>query len=539
MTAAARTAAAPGDGALGGDRVRPARALLGVADRTGLAEFARGLADLGVELVCTEGTARALRREGLAPRTVEELTGVPPMLGGRVKTLHPRVHAGILFRRDDPVHQAELAAHGALPIDLVCVNLYRFAGAVAAGAAEADQLEAIDIGGPTLLRAAAKNHPHVTVVSDPAQYSDVLQAIRAGGVPAALRRQLAATAFAHTAAYDTGIAHHLGAALGPAGWPAELTVGGPRLASLRYGENPHQTGALYQLGASPTGLAAAVVHQGHGLSFTNWLDCDAAWAAVRGWPEPASVVIKHANPCGFATAPDLATAFRRARACDPRAAYGGIVGCNRPLDPDTAALLAGGFLEAVVAPAADPAALRRLGRRPRLRILVVSGPTPPDPPADTAPGAPRLDVRSIAGALLVQTVDEGGPPPEDWRSVATRAPGPAECRDLALAWHLVQLVRSNAIVLVREGQAIGIGAGQMSRVEAAELAVRRAGGRAQGSVMASDAFIPMPDTVEVAIAAGVTAIVQPGGSVQDAAVTGRADAAGLAMVHTGRRHFRH
>ncbi len=514
--------------------VVPGRALLGVADRTGLVPFARGLAAEGVELVATSGTAAVLAAEGLTPRPVEELTGFAPLFGGRVKTLHPAIHGGILFRRDDPGDEAEREASGILPIDLVCVNLYRFREAIAAGADGAAALEAIDIGGPTLLRAGAKNHPHVVVVSDPAQYPEVLDAVRAGGVPAALRRRLAAAAFAHTAAYDAAVAQHLLHPGGPDGWPAELTVGGPRLAELRYGENPHQRGALYQTGAGPGGLAAAVLHQGPQLSFTNWLDCDAAWAAVRDWPQPAAVVVKHANPCGFATAEDLATAFRLARACDPRAAYGGIVGSNRPIDAATARLLAQGFLEAVVCPGAAADALGHLARKPRLRVLAI-----PDPAAAPEGAVPRLDVRSVLGGLLVQTADPGGPDPATWRSVGERPPSAAELADLAVAWHLAQAVRSNAIVLASQGQGVGIGAGQMSRVEAAELAVRRAGPRAPGSVMASDAFIPMPDTVEVAIAAGVTSIVQPGGSVQDDQVTAAARGAGIAMLHTGRRHFRH
>ncbi|HUY97954.1 MAG TPA: bifunctional phosphoribosylaminoimidazolecarboxamide formyltransferase/IMP cyclohydrolase [Verrucomicrobiae bacterium] len=525
------------------DRIRPHRALLGVADRTGMVAFATGLARGGVELVATGGTAAALRASGLAVRSVEDVTGVAPMLDGRVKTLHPAIHGGILFRRDDPAHVAEIESRGILPIDLVCVNLYPFSDRVAGGATAAQALEAIDIGGPTLLRAAAKTHPHVTVVSHPDQYGEVLAALATGGVPAQLRRRLAAAAFAHTSAYDSVIAHHLATpgAVGedsPASWPAELTVGGPRIAVLRYGENPHQGGALYRVGATPTGLAAATLHQGSPLSFTNWLDCDAAWATVRGWPEPAAVVIKHTNPCGFATAETIAAAFQLARACDPRSAYGGIVGCNRPIDETIAGLLAEGFLEAVVAPAATPSALERLAGRRRLRILTLPpSAAPSDPAGSEAP--PLLDVRSIAGALLVQTPDPGGPPPHDWRSMASRPPTASEQRDLAVAWHLVQHVRSNAIVLARDGQAIGIGAGQMSRVEAAELAVRRAGERSRGSVLASDAFIPMPDTVAVAIAAGVTAIVQPGGSVQDPAVTAAADGAGLAILHSGRRHFRH
>lgn len=512
----------------------PVRALLGVADRTGVVAFAAGLAAAGVELVATDGTAAALRAGGLAPRSVEELTGLPPLFGGRVKTLHPAIHGGILFRRGDPAHQEEARARGIAPIDLVCVNLYRFAEAVLGGADEAHALEAVDIGGPTLLRAAAKNHPEVVVVSAPDQYDAVLAAVRDGGVPAALRRRLAAAAFAHTAAYDTQVAHHLAGPGGGDGWPAELTVGGPRRARLRYGENPHQQGALYQVGPGPSGLAAAVLHQGAPLSFTNWLDCDTAWAAVAGWPEPAAVVVKHAIPCGFATAPELAQAFRLARACDPRSAFGGIVGCNRPLDLGTAELLLEGFLEAVVCPSAPAAVLDRLARKARLRVLSLPGPGPADVGAETA-----LDVRSVAGGLLVQTQDHGGPDPRSWRSVAARPPTAPELRDLAIAWHLVRLVRSNAIVLASRGQGVGVGAGQMSRVEAAELAVARAGGRARGSVMASDAFIPMPDTVEVAIRAGVTAIVQPGGSVQDASVTERCTTAGIAMLHTGRRHFRH
>ena len=521
--------------------MRPRRALLGPSDKSGLLELARALHRAGVELIATGGTHQVLTGAGLAVTPVATVTGVPEFLGGRVKTLHPAIHGGILSRRGHPEDEAEMRALGLAPIDLVCVNLYPFAATVAAGADAAAVIEAIDIGGPTLLRAAAKNHAHVAALSHPRQYPLVIEALAEGGeLPPSLLRQLAAAAFAHTAAYDAAVAAVLSAPGPPqAGadpaeaWPGDWAVGGPRISGLRYGENPHQAGALYRLGPVAGGVAAAAQVQGPPLSFTNWLDSDAAFGAVREWPEPLAAVVKHTTPCGMAAGADLAAAIRAARDCDPRSAYGGIVGVNRPLDAPAARALAESFLHAVVAPGVTPDALPILAERPGLRVLVVP------PPGPEAAAAAALDVRAVDGGLLVQTADRGLDDPQTWTIASRRRPTEAEWVALQLAWFAVRPVRSNAIVLVRDGAAVGIGAGQMSRVEAVELAVQRAGDRARGSVLASDAFFPMPDGLEVAVRAGVTAAIHPGGSKADAAVLAAADAAGVALVLTGRRHFRH
>ena len=509
------------------------RALLGVDDKSQLPELGRRLDQLGFELIATGGTERALREVGLPVTSVASVTGVEEMLDGRVKTLHPAIHAGILARRDRPEDMATLERLGYQPIDLVVVNLYPFAKVVSAGSAEPVVLESIDIGGPTLLRAAAKNFASVGVVSSPDQYEWVLEELEAGGLRPESRQRLAAAVFQLVSSYDTIVANYLDGDrdFREAGWPQHLALGGELRQPLRYGENPHQPGALYQTGATSSGLAAATQLQGGELSYTNWLDADAAWRLVSGLEGTAAVVVKHTNPCGVALAETPAEAFRRAYDCDSRSAYGGIVALNRALDEEVAAALAKHFLELVVAPEATPAGLAVLLDRPRLRVLTAT--------LNELGSSERLELRSVDGGLLVQLKD---PPVDDeaeFRVVSKRRPTDDEWRQLKLAWRIVRAVKSNAIVLCRDDRAVGIGAGQMSRVEAVELAVKRAGDRAQGTALASDAFFPMPDGLEIAARAGVSAAIHPGGSVRDPQVLAAADAVGMALVVTGRRHFRH
>jgi phosphoribosylaminoimidazolecarboxamide formyltransferase/IMP cyclohydrolase len=510
------------------------RALLGPHDKTGISDLARGLRELGVELVATDGTRRHLAEAGIEARAVSELTGFPEMLDGRVKTLHPAIHAGILARRDVPAHMEQLRAAGFGPIDIVVVSLYPFRETVARGASREETIENIDIGGPTLIRAAAKNADAVAVLVRLEQYPLVLDELRGGGaVSASTRRRLAAEAFAHVAAYDAAVAAFLGgevaAGNGDSAMPLEMVVGGARLHELRYGENPHQRGAVYAIPGPPGGVAHARQLQGSALSFTNWLDVDAARRIVVDFEEPAATIIKHTNPCGFAVGNSLADAYRHAYECDPRAAFGGIVGLNRPLDAETAEEVAKTFLEAVVVADISDEAAERLARKQRLRVLVV------DRPAD--PG--QLDVRSIDGGLLVQTLDRVGLDRTAMQVATRRPPSDAEWEQLLIAWRLCRHVKSNAVVVVRDGMAVGVGAGQMSRVEAAELAVHRAQERAREAVAASDAFFPFADGLEVLGRAGVTAVIHPGGSKQDDEVSAAADALGMAVVHAGERHFRH
>jgi phosphoribosylaminoimidazolecarboxamide formyltransferase / IMP cyclohydrolase len=504
-------------------------ALLSVSDKSGLVDFARGLSDLKVTIYATGGTERALRDAGIPVHPLQELTGFPEMLDGRVKTLHPNVHAGILARRDEPRHLQELAERELKLIDLVVVNLYPFVETVSSGADHAAAIESIDIGGVTLLRAAAKNHDHVLPVVRPSDYPAVLEALKdPGGVPASLRRHLAAVAFGHTAAYDAAIGEHLRGPHAQAILPEDFTLGGRKVRDLRYGENPHQSAALYRT-AEGGGIAGAKQWQGLELSYNNLLDAQAAWSLVGDFSTIAVAIIKHANPCGVAVGSDPAEAFDRALNCDRRSAFGGIVAFNRPVDATTAKGVAEPFLEVVVAPSFDEAALEVFKARPKLRVLQ-PGPGP------TQLG---LDTRPITGGFLVQTADHTGSTLGEARVVTATKPDGATWIDLQFAWTVAKHVRSNAIVLAHEGAAIGVGAGQMSRVEAVELAVHRAGPRAAGSVLASDGFFPYPDGVEVAARAGVRAIVQPGGSVKDAEAIAAADAAGVAMVLTGERHFKH
>ncbi len=506
------------------------RALLGVADRTGLVDFARGLRECGVDLIATDGTRRALAEAGIEATAVSDVTGFPEMLDGRVKTLHPAIHAGILARRDLPEHMTTLDEHGFAAIDIVVISLYPFVETVARGADTATTIENIDIGGPTMIRAAAKNSASVAVVVSPSQYGEVLADLRENGhVSQPMRDLLAARAFAHTAAYDTAVAAYLSEQIHQHSAPPEYTTGGRLIAQLRYGENPHQRGALYAIPGAPGGVAHARQLQGSALSFTNWLDVDAARRLVCDFDEPAAAIIKHTNPCGFAIGSDAVDAYRRAFECDPRSAFGGIVALNRPLDDATAEELAKTFLEAVVVPAIAPDAAARLARKERLRVLVLERPS----------CAEQLDVRTVDGGLLVQTIDRVNTDRGAMSVPTQREPADGQWRDLLVAWRVCRHVKSNAIVIVRDGMAVGVGAGQMSRVEAAELAVQRAGERAAGAVAASDAFFPMPDELETLGNAGVVAVIQPGGSKKDPEVTAAADALGMAMVHAGERHFRH
>jgi len=521
----------------------PRRAILSVHDKTGLVEFAHGLAGLGFELVASGGTARALGDAGLPVTQVAAVTGFPEILGGRVKTLHPAVHGGILARRV-PDHLAELAAHGITPVDLVVCNLYPFVETVSRpDVTEAQAVEEIDVGGVTLLRAAAKNFETVTVVCDPADYDGLLNALRGAGdsvgrpAPAGIsvdaRRRLALKAFRHTAAYDAAIATWLtGMVEKDELLPAVLNLAAERVQTLRYGENPHQQAAFYRwAGAAP----AFEQLLGKDLSYNNLVDLDAAWAMPQEFSEPAVAIIKHTNPSGLATADTLVEAYRLALACDPVSAFGSIIAVNR--EADLALVEESGplFVELLAAPAYTPAALAWLAEHKKnCRVMIASAPG-----GGHGGAAPTSVLRSVRGGLLAQTGDDRGVDEDGWQVVTRRQPTAAERRSLAFAWLAVKHVKSNAIVLAQGTATVGVGAGQMNRVDAVYLAARRAGNRAQGAVMGSDAFFPFPDGIEAAAAAGVTACIQPGGSVRDAEAIAAADRLGMAMVFTGERHFRH
>ena len=525
--------------------VRVARALLSVSDKTGIVDFAAGLARHGVEILSTGGTARALEEAGFAVVRVEDFTGFPEMLDGRVKTLHPAVHGGLLARRDDPGHRAAMAAHGVSPIDLVAIDLYPFERTVADGGDAPSCVENIDIGGPAMLRSAAKNHAFVAAVADPADYGAVIAALDASGgaLGGALRRRLAQAAFARVAAYDAAVAAWFAERLDmPA--PPRLTVAGSGGKPLRYGENPHQRAAFYSCESGERGVAGAGQVQGKALGYNNIADMDAALDLVLEFAEPAAAIVKHANPCGAACAPDPAAAWRAALACDPQSAFGGVAAFNRPLDEETARAVCALFMEAVVAPAADAAARRVFARRKNLRLLIAGGPASP-----AAPGRPMRSLRSVRGGLLAQEHDRRRIGPGDLRTVTRRAPTRRETADLVFAFRVCKHAKSNAVVFARGGATVGIGAGQPSRVDAARLgafkareAAAAAGesvSRAAGSVVASDAFFPFADGLAAAADAGATAVIQPGGSRRDDDVIALADARGLAMAFTGVRHFRH
>ena len=508
------------------------RALLSVHDKTGLVELARALAAAGAELVSTGGTARALAAAGLEVAEVSAVTGEPEILDGRVKTLHPRVHGGILARRDAPSHLRTIERHGIRPIDFVVVNLYPFERTLAGGAGFEDCIEQIDVGGPAMIRAAAKNHDGVAVAVDPTDYAALAAAVGRGGTDLGLRRRLAAKAFAHTAGYDAAIAAWLARETGDL-LPERLTLAGRRRQLLRYGENPHQRAAFYVTGEIRPGIATARQVQGKELSYNNLNDTDAAFELVAEFRRPAVAVVKHATPCGVACAAGIAEACERAMAADPMSAFGGIVACNRPLDAATATGITRIFTEVVIAPGADPGALAVFRGKPNLRLLLTE--SVPDP------HAAELLLRSLAGGFLVQERDVGAIERQELEVVTRRAPSAEELDDLLFAWRVCKHVRSNAIVLARGGATLGIGGGQTSRLDAVEIAVGKARrlGPAGPCVLASDAFFPFADGLEAAVAAGTTAVIQPGGSVRDREVTAAADAAGVAMVVTGMRHFRH
>ena len=531
------------------------RALISVYDKSGLADLVTGLHEQGVELVSTGGSAAAIAALGLPVTRVEDLTGFPECLDGRVKTLHPRVHAGLLADTGNPEHVRQLAELDVAPFELVISNLYPFAATVASGADPAACVEQIDIGGPSMVRAAAKNHASLATVTDPAAYPMVLEAVRAGGFTLAQRRELAAAAFVHTAEYDVAVASWMGSVLTdssliegqPTGFPAWMGGTWRRAQVLRYGENPHQRAALYTSGApGQTGLAQAQQLHGKEMSYNNYLDADAAYrAAYDHGDQPTCAIIKHANPCGIAVADDIATAHQRAHACDPVSAYGGIIATNREVTPEMARVVADIFTEVVVAPSYAPEALEILTRKKNVRLLTV-------PP----PVRGGLETRPVSGGLLVQERDlidavvppaEGEPPTAGhgddvsrWTLVAGPAADAATLADLQFAWRAIRAAKSNAILLARDGASVGVGMGQVNRVDSCHLAVSRAGAeRARGAVAASDAFFPFADGPQVLIEAGVRAMVAPGGSIRDQDTIDLAREHGVTLYFTGTRHFAH
>jgi phosphoribosylaminoimidazolecarboxamide formyltransferase/IMP cyclohydrolase len=508
------------------------RVLLSVTDKTDIVEFARGLSELGADLISTGGTARLIREAGVAVRDVSEVTGFPEMLDGRVKTLHPKIAGGILAIRSDSGHMRALEQHDIRPIDMVVVNLYRFEEVAAKNDARLEELvESIDIGGPTMIRAAAKNYGDVAVVVSPGDYGSILDELRShsGELSLETRWGLAKKAFRTTADYDAAISARLdqvdAAGAGAEALPGHLSLRAPKLMDLRYGENPHQSAALY--GKRGRGLAGAGQLQGKELSYNNLVDLDAAWQLVLEFSGPAAAIIKHTNPCGCAEQGTLAEAYRKAFECDPISAYGGVVALNRPVDEETAREMAQTFLEAIAAPDYSPAALGVLSAKRNLRVMRVTS------------GSDRLVVKSISGGLLAQTVDDGALDRAAAVVKTQRAPSEEEWRALEFGWKVAKHVKSNAIVYARPGQAVGVGAGQMSRVDSVKIGAMKAVLPLEGTVVASDAFFPFPDGVEEAVRRGATAFIQPGGSVRDPEVIAAADRLGAAMVFTGMRHFRH
>jgi phosphoribosylaminoimidazolecarboxamide formyltransferase/IMP cyclohydrolase len=517
------------------------RALVSVYDKTGLEDLATGLHEAGVSVVSTGSTAARIAAAGVPVTKVEDLTGFPECLDGRVKTLHPKVHAGILADLRLESHRAQLEELGVEPFDLVVSNLYPFTETVASGASPDECVEQIDIGGPSMVRAAAKNHPSVAVVTSPGQYDEVLSAVRQGGTTLEQRRRLAAEAFVHTATYDVNVASWMGSVVtdtsGGTGFPAWIGATWERSAVLRYGENPHQRAALYTSGFAPEGgLAQARQLHGKEMSYNNYVDADAARRAAFDFDEPAVAVVKHANPCGIAVGADVAEAHRKAHACDPLSAFGGVIATNVPVSVDMAEQVAEIFTEVVVAPGYDEGAVEVLSRKKNVRLLEC-GPL--------ARGG--VESRQVSGGLLVQARDAvdaaltegGGDDPASWTLACGEPASPGQLADLAFAWRACRSVKSNAILLARDGASVGVGMGQVNRVDSCRLAVDRAGDRAAGSVAASDAFFPFPDGPQILVDAGVAAIVQPGGSVRDAEVVAAMEKAGVTMYLTGTRHFYH
>ncbi|MEW2256167.1 bifunctional phosphoribosylaminoimidazolecarboxamide formyltransferase/IMP cyclohydrolase [Streptomyces sp. NPDC047869] len=510
------------------------RALVSVYDKTGLEDLARGLHEAGVELVSTGSTAGRIAAAGVPVTKVEELTGFPECLDGRVKTLHPKVHAGILADLRLDSHREQLAELGVEPFDLVVVNLYPFRETVASGASEDECVEQIDIGGPSMVRAAAKNHPSVAVVTSPERYADVLAAAAAGGFDLATRKRLAAEAFQHTAAYDVAVASWFASFYAPvdeSSFPDFLGATWERAHTLRYGENPHQPAALY-VEAGGAGLAQAEQLHGKEMSYNNYTDTDAARRAAYDHDEPCVAIIKHANPCGIAVGADVAEAHRKAHACDPVSAYGGVIAVNRPVSKEMAEQVAEIFTEVIVAPGYEEGALEALAKKKNIRVLK----------APNGPAGP-VEVKAVDGGVLLQVTDRlqaEGDDPANWTLASGEALGETELAELAFAWKACRAVKSNAILLAKGGASVGVGMGQVNRVDSCKLAVERAGEeRARGAYAASDAFFPFPDGPEILIGAGVRAIVQPGGSIRDEQVVEAAKKAGVTMYFTGTRHFFH
>ena len=511
-------------------RVPIRRALVSVYDKSGLEDLVRGLHDAGVALVSTGGSAALIEGLGVPVTRVEELTGFPECLDGRVKTLHPLVHAGILADRRLDSHVAQLAELGVEPFDLVVSNLYPFLETVRSGATPDECVEQIDIGGPSMVRAAAKNHPSVAIVTSPDRYADVLAAVAEGGFTLSQRQRLAAEAFAHTASYDVAVATWMSVELADTGAPAWIGGTWERATGLRYGENPHQEAALYSNDLGP-GLAQATQLHGKEMSYNNYVDADAARRAAYDFAEPAVAIIKHANPCGIAIGADVAEAHRRAHACDPVSAFGGVIATNVPVSVEMAQQVAEVFTEVVVAPGYDDGAVEVLAAKKNIRLLECA-------PAERG----GVELRPISGGVLVQerdTVDAPGDDPASWTLASGEPASPELLADLAFAWTACRAVKSNAILLASDGASVGVGMGQVNRVDSCKLAVQRAGERAAGSVAASDAFFPFEDGPQILIDAGVAAIVQPGGSVRDELTIEAARAAGVTMYFTGTRHFAH
>jgi len=517
-------------------QVQVRRALVSVTDKTGVVELCRALSEeFGVEIVSTGGTAAVLAQANIDVRPIDDLTGFPEMMDGRVKTLHPKVHGGLLARRDIPEHIAAAEVHGIGMIDMVIVNLYAFEATVARdGVSEEDAVESIDIGGPSMLRSAAKNFASVVVVTDPASYDDLLAEMRSNSGTTSLdtRRKLAEEVFRLTSAYDSAIWMYL-SGYGETCFPQEARFRLEKVQDLRYGENPHQSAAFYRLmDSQPNTLARATQLQGKELSYNNILDTDAAWCAVREFAEPACVIVKHTNPCGVAIADDVVAAYRCAHDVDPVSAFGGVVALNRDVEAELIeAIFANGqFVEVIIAPRFEEAALGLLGSKPNIRVLATGG--------TRAPKA-HYESRAVEGGMLVQTSDLVAEDPSAFTVPTRRKPTSEEMAQMLFAWKTAKSVKSNAIVIAADFTSVGVGAGQMNRVSSARIAVEQAGEKARGAVAASDAFLPFPDTVEVCAAAGVVALIQPGGSVSDAEVIEKADELGIAMVFTGYRHFRH
>jgi phosphoribosylaminoimidazolecarboxamide formyltransferase/IMP cyclohydrolase len=516
------------------------RALISVYDKTGIDELARGLHAAGVEIVSTGSTAARIRDLGIPVTPVDEVTGFPEILGGRVKTLHPHVHAGLLADQNDPAHVETISGLGIEPFQLLVANLYPFRETVAAGASAPEVVEQIDIGGPAMVRASAKNHGSIAVVVDPARYGDVLAAVADGGFDLAARQRMALAAFRHTAAYDIAVASWLGSVVAPdddvdgspSGFPGWIAESFERAAVLRYGENPHQRAALYVRLGGPDGLAQAEQLGGKDMSYNNYVDADAAYRAAYDFAQPCVAIIKHANPCGIAIGADIAEAHRKAHACDPVSAYGGVIATNRPVSLAMAEQIGPIFTEVVIAPSYEDGAAEALAAKKNLRVLIAA-------PRGTGPAA---ETRAISGGLLVQTADRldaPGDDPSTWTLATGEPADEATTADLVFAWRALRAVKSNAILLASDGATVGIGMGQVNRVDSCRLAVDRAGDRAAGAVAASDAFFPFADGLQVLLDAGVRAVVQPGGSIRDGDVIDAAKAAGVTMYLTGARHFAH